>query len=192
VITADLIAIGIVAATALLGVVLGFGKGLKFFTSGIFGIIISVFVCYSIGGMVLRLEFVQNLLNRFAELWTGADKEGFFFDFLAKIHPEIIVYYIVLFIAVQIVRIILVRILKHIAEAKLTVVKIINRVLGAALFVAMAVLITLTVFQIIHWVGGTTAEELLANLEGSVFGLDKLFTNNPLLGLVEQVQGMIG
>ena len=45
-ILADWIAIAVVAAFILIGALVGFGKGLKFFTGGIFGIIISILVCY--------------------------------------------------------------------------------------------------------------------------------------------------
>lgn len=177
-ILADWIAIGAVAGLALLGMLLGFGKGLKFFTSGIFGIIISVFICYCLGGFILTIPFVGDLLAKFAALWRG--KENFFFNILTKIRLEIIVYYIVLFIVVQLARIIIVRLIKRVFEIKFILIKIINKVFGAVLFVGMGILIALLVLQIIHWVGGETAVSLLQKLDGSVFKLDKLFLNNPL------------
>lgn len=185
---ADLVAVAVVAGFALLGVFVGFGRGLKFFTKGIFGVIISIFVCYCIGGLIMKLPFVQELLTKFAALW--ADKEGFFFDVIRKIRVEIIVYYIVLFIVVQIIRIIIVAILKHIAEAKVLVMKVINRILGAILFVVMGVLLSLLVFQIIYWIGGDTAESFDNMLGGSLFGLDKLFENNPLIYIVDYLKGI--
>ena len=185
-ILADWIVIAVVAGCLLFGSLIGFGRGLKFFTSGIFGFIISVFLCYCFGGIILKLQFVQDMLNNFSTLW--ADKEGFFFDFLTKVHIEIVVYYIVLFIVAQIVRIVLVKCLKHIVEAKFFVAKIINKVLGAALFAGMGALIGLVALQIIYWIGGGTAENLMNSLNGSFFKLDLLFLNNPLLGLVESVK----
>lgn len=185
---ADLVAVGVVAGFALLGVLVGFGRGLRFFTKGIFGVIISIFVCYCIGGFVMQLPFVQELLTKFAALW--ADKEGFFFDVLRKIRVEIIVYYIALFIVVQIIRIIIVAILKHVAEAKVLVMKVINRILGAILFVAMGVLLSLIVFQVMYWIGGDTAQQFDEMLGGSLFGLDKLFENNPLKYLVDYLKGL--
>ncbi len=183
-IVADWVALALVAAFFLAGVAAGFGKGLKFFTSGIFGIIISVFVCYSIGGLVLKLEFVRTLLDKFTAALT--DKNGFC-DFLLKIHVDVVVYYIVLFIIVQILRIIIVAILKNIAEINNAVFKIINRVLGAVFFLAVLTLIALTVFQIIQWIGGNTAQNFAQKLEGSFFKLDKLFENNPLLALKDRL-----
>lgn len=186
---ADLVAVGVVAGFALLGVLVGFGKGLRFFTKGIFGVIISIFVCYCIGGLVMKIPFVQELIAKFAALW--ADKEGFFFDIIRKIHVEIIVYYIALFIVVQIIRIIIVAILKHIAEAKVLVMKVINRILGAILFVVMGVLLSLLAFQIIYWIGGDTAAKFSEMLSDSLLGLDKLFENNPLIILVDYIKGLV-
>ncbi len=186
-ITADWITLGILVLFALIGVIAGFGGGLKFFTSGIFGIVIAVFLCYCLGGFVLEIKFVQNLLGKFAALWV--DKEGFFYDFLTKIHLEIIVYYIVLFILVLIVRKIIVIILKNIFEIKVLPMKIVNRILGIALFVGMAVLLALFVLQIIRWVGGSTEADVLNFFNGSALKLDKLYLENPLNTIIEQVRG---
>lgn len=183
---ADWIALAIVVVFALIGLFAGFGKGLKFFTSGIFGVLISIFVCYCIGGLFLDIEFVQDLLAKFADLWTG--KDGFFFDLLTQIHAEIIVYYIALFIVVQIVRVIVVAILKNIAEIKFLPISILNRLLGMALFVGAMLLIALFVFQIIMWVDGSTVEHVREAFDGSLFRLDWLFENNPLNSIIEQVQ----
>ena len=187
-VAADWIAIAAVAGICALGAFLGFGKGLKFVTDGIFGIIISVFICYCIGGIVLEFDFVQEILNKL----TGAltDKNGFC-DFLLKIHIDIILYYIVLFIIVQLVRILIVLILKNIIESNNAVFKIINRVLGAILLLAVAALLVLLVFQIIHWIGGSTAAGFRLKLEGSFFKLDKLFESNPLLSLPDRISQAI-
>lgn len=184
---ADWIALAVLAVFALIGAVAGFGKGLKFFTSGVFGIVISVFVCYCVGGFILELQFVKDLLSKLAALWTDKG-DNFFFDFLTKIRMEIIVYYVALFLVVQIVRKILVLILKNMVEIKFLPVQIINRILGMALFVGMAVLLALLAFQIIYWVGGTTAENVLATFEGSALKLDELFLNNPLNSIIEQIK----
>ena len=183
-IAADWAAIVAVLVVGALGAFLGFGKGLKFFTGGIFGIIISVFVCYCIGGLVLDFKFVQEILNKFTSALT--DKNGFC-DFLLKIRIDLIVYYIVLFIIVQLARILIVYILKHIAESNNVVFKVVNRTLGAIFFLIVFALIALFVFQIIHWIGGSTAAGFRLKLEGSAFKLDKLFENNPLLSLPEML-----
>lgn len=185
-ILADWIALAVILVLALLGVVLGFGKGLKFFTGGIFGIVISVFVCYCIGGMVLQLSFVQQWLTDFAALW--ADKSGLFFDLLTKIHMEIIVYYVALFLVVQLARVIIVRIIKGIAESPFIVIRVINKTCGAALFVTMGFLLGLLVFQVVSWVGGTSAAEMAEALSGSALGLDRLFANNPLSGIAALIE----
>lgn len=179
-VAADWVAIVAVLAVCAGGAFLGFGKGIKFFTGGIFGIIISIVVCYWVGGLILDLKFVQEILNKFTAALT--DKNGFC-DFLLKIRIDIIVYYVALFIIVQLLRVLIVYILKHIVESDNVVFKIINRTLGAIFFLIIFTLIVLTVFQIIHWIGGSTAAGFRLKLDGSVFKLDKLFEHNPLLSL---------
>lgn len=183
----DWIALAVLVVAALIGALLGFGKCLKLFSSGIFGIIISIFLCYVFGGLILGLPFVQNLLTKFAALWNT--KEGFFFDLLTKIRMEIIVYYVALFIVAQILRIILVKILKHVFEIKFIVIKIINKIGGAVLFAGMILLLGLFVFQIIYWVQGLEGG-LATYLESSNF-VGALYRNNPLAALVNYVSGIL-
>ena len=56
-ILADWIVIALIAFFCLLGILFGFGKGLKFFTQGIFGVFIAVIVCYTLGGVIYNLSF---------------------------------------------------------------------------------------------------------------------------------------
>ncbi|MDE7329585.1 MAG: hypothetical protein K2N30_00595 [Clostridia bacterium] len=157
-VVADWIAIGIVVVCLAIGALIGFGKGLKFFTSGIFGIIIGVVVCALIGTVFLNVGFIGDFVAKFPWEWLG-----------------IVVYYIILFIIVQLLRIIIVLILKHVMEIDNVVMKVINRTLGAVFFLAVGVLLSLLVLKIIGWVGGDTAENLYNSLVGSAFRLDKLF-----------------
>ena len=185
--TADWIAIGVVAGCIFLGALLGFGKLLAFLTNKVFGKITALFICYTFGGMIMSIGFVQELLIKIASLWSGSD--NFFLVFLTKIHLEVVVFYIILFIAVFWLIKLLALLAKAIFEIKVTPLKVINKVGGALLLTATGILIGLLVFQVIAWVGGETATNLLNDLDGSVFGLDKLFLNNPLLGLVNVVNG---
>ena len=175
--TADIVALLAFIAFALLGVIFGFGWGLKFFTSGIFGIIISIFVCYLIFGLVLDISFVKQLCDDFLNWLNESGSVGSFF---ASIHTDYIVLAVVLFFIVQICRMLIVKIVKSVVEIKNGVIKALNKVLGAVFFVLVLLAITLIVFQIIAWIGGSVADNFLAKLDGSLFGLDALFENNPL------------
>ena len=53
---ADWVALGLILLFAVLGLLLGFGRGLRFFTKGIFGFIISVIFCYFLGGLIIKLR----------------------------------------------------------------------------------------------------------------------------------------
>lgn len=179
-ILADWIAIAVVAAFILIGALVGFGKGLKFFTGGIFGIIISILVCYLVGGLVLEIPFVHDILEKFIQALTDKNK---FCDFLLQIHIEIIVYYIILFIIVSALRVLIVFLLKRIMEINNPIFKVVNRFLGIFFFLIVAILLTLFVFQIIYWIGGSTYEDFHKTLAGSFFKLDKLLEANPLASL---------
>ena len=58
----DIITIGVFVLAALVGFIGGFGKGLKLFTKGIFGIVISVFVTATFAGMFLKIEQAKRCL----------------------------------------------------------------------------------------------------------------------------------
>ena len=173
----DYIFIGVGILFAIIGLLLGFGKQLKILTSGIFGIIISIVVCYFIFGFVLNLGFVQTLLESFREKVAASDNG--FMRFLLTIRIDVIALAIVLFLIVQIVRIIIVAIIKGVMEANNPVLKVINRTLGLLLGVAVFLALMLIVMQIIYLSQGTDGE-IYAKLEGSFFRLDRIYLNNPL------------
>ena len=146
---ADWIMLGVIAVVIILGLVAGFSGGLKFFTGGIFGIIISVIVTYFLLGVVNSWGFVNDLMDKL----NGAMGLG---EGISNAIDQIIIS-VVLFIVVQILRIIIVKILAELFEINNVFFKVINRVLGIAVMAAVAVIVGLLVFQIIYWVGGNTA-----------------------------------
>ncbi len=182
-IVADWIALALVLIVGVVGALVGFGKGLDILTGGIVGILISIFICYSLGGLIMDIGFVKELMNKFVAALT--DKNGFC-TFLLKIHIEVVVFYIVLLVVVQIARWLLVKLVKVILEINNIVFKVFNKILGIILFLAVFMLIVLFVFQIISWIGGSTAANFLIKLDGSKFGIDKLFLNNPLMSLKDR------
>lgn len=183
-VTADWIIIAVLVVGLGIGALLGFGKWLKFFTSGVFGILISVIICYFVGGGILQLAFVQEALSKLAALW--ADKGGFGYSLLTKIHLEIIIYYLVLFLIVQIIRIIIVKVLQKGFEADLKPVKVVNRILGAVFAFAILFFIMLLVLWVVAWVGGDTAASWGAYFEKSGF-VGALYRNNPIAGIGDYI-----
>lgn len=180
---ADWVAIAIMLLFAVLGALVGFGKGLRFFTKGFIGFIISIIICYALGGFIIQLDFIANLLTSFRGLIEG--KEGWFFSLLLTIRIDVIVYYVVLFIIVQIIRIIAVKLVVKLFSTKFVVMQVINKVLGILLFLGVLVLLTLIVFQVIYMIGGQTEESFLSFLEGSKINLDLFYKNNPLTEIVQ-------
>ena len=156
-----------------LGLVLGFGRTLKFFTKGIFGFILSVFICASFGGMIAGIpavaEWIGGLNARLGEAWS----------FLGTIHLATVIYYIVLFLVVQLVRILVVKLIAGLFSADVLPVRIINRILGAALMVAAVLLLLLLAFAIVAIFGETQGViDFVARLDGTFLGT--LYANNPI------------
>ena len=185
-ILADWIALGLVAFFCLLGMLFGFGKGLKFFTGGIFGIIISIVVCYALGGLIYNFGFVQDALG---SMRTALEENGSgFCNFLLKIHIDVVVYYVGLFIAVTIIRLIIVRVIKSIVEIDNVVLIILNKTFGVILFLGVLAILTLFVFQIISLIGGNTEADFLLKLSGSKLKIDWLFEHNPFMTIIRYIR----
>ena len=183
-VTADWIALGIIVVAALLGLLLGFGKCLKGFTSGLFGFIISLFVVYFLFGIVTNWTFVQDLMTKLRGIME-AEGNGFL-NFLITIGIEKIIVAIATFIVVQLARIILVSIIKSVVEINNKVMRIINKFLGMAFMLAVVTMVALLIFHFVAWVGGETASNLENYLKGA-FRLDWVFNNNPLNSIFAKI-----
>lgn len=177
----DWIALGIIVVFAAIGALIGFGRGLKFLTGGIFGIIISVVLCYIFGSMILGVPFVNDLLTKLAESIGG-------WSIVVTV-----IYYVVLFILFTLIRILIVKIIRKVAEADVLIMKIINKVFGAILMAAFGVLLGMLALQIIYWVQ-TNPDSLvdiyvnwMMNAEtgdpSAIVGA--LYVNNPLSALAD-------
>ncbi|MEG9430551.1 MAG: hypothetical protein VZQ61_06505 [Christensenellaceae bacterium] len=184
-ITADLIVLVALLICIVLGAFMGFGKGLRLFTGGVFGRIISVVICYFLFGIVLSWSFVQDLLLKFTTML--AEQDTWICNLLLQIRIDMIVFGAVLFLAVQILRHLVVHIIAGVFEIDNKAIRIINKILGVVLFLAFAVIFTLIIFQIIAWISGTDGG-FYESLQGSVFGLDKIFTDNPLNSVFESIR----
>lgn len=163
-------AITLIAAIALamLGFAVGFGRVLKFFTKGVFGVIISVFFCATFGGMIQGIGPVGQWLDSL-NTWLGSA-----WEFLETIHLATIIYYIILFCVMQVLRILIVKFLVAVFESELLVIRIVNKILGAVLLVAVVFLLTLLVLACVPLFGG----DLSAALDGTFLGI--LYENNPV------------
>ncbi len=181
----DWVAIGVVLGAIALGSLLGFGKLLKIFTGGIVGVIISIVVTYFCFGVVASWGFVQDIMLKLHGAMENANNG--FVEILIKIGIEKIILAVALFIIIQIIRVIIVSIIKGVMEAENVVIKTINRVLGAIFMLAVACMVWLLVFHIIQLIGGGTAEGFKIKISGSVFKLDWVYENNPLRFIFQKI-----
>ena len=182
----DWIALALIVVFAAIGALVGFGKGLKFLTGGIFGIIISVVLCYIFGSMILGIPFVNDLLTKLADAIGG-------WSIIVTV-----IYYVVLFILFTLIRILIVKIIRKVTEADVLVMKIINKIFGAVLMAAFGILLGLLALQIIYWVqggvdGAIYNEWMSFVAEGAAEGdphtpstiIGALYTQNPLAALAD-------
>ena len=177
-ITADVITLIVGVVSLACGSLLGLSKSLKVFTKGIFGAAISLIVCYFIYGIVLDWKFVSDLLEKLHEFLVS--QNNFFCDLLVTIRIDMIVFFVVLFAVVTLVRIFLVNLIAELFGSDNKVIKVINKFLGAIFFLFMVFVVALIAFQIL-----STSTTFAEKLNGSVFGLDKLYHNNPLMSIIE-------
>ncbi|MCD8200874.1 MAG: hypothetical protein LUD47_02245 [Clostridia bacterium] len=166
---ADGIALALLVIFAILGIVLGFSRWIKFFCKGlIFGTIFSIIVCYFIFGWVSGWGFIQNSFMKISSMnWLN-------YTILA----------IVLFIVVSLIRWLVVKLLSGIFESKNIVCRVLNKTLGFIFWVATIIALVLIVFQIIYWIGGSTAESFYNWLDGGFMRLEWLFDHNPVAGFL--------
>ena len=183
-VTADWIVLGAIIVSAVLGLLFGFGKLLKFFTGGIAGFIISFVVVYFFLGVVSGWGFVRDLMLKLHTSMVNANNG--FVDFLIKIGIEKIILAIIMFIVVQIARIAIVLTIKGILEIKSKPMIVINKLLGMIFALAVSTMLMLIVFQIVAWVGGSSAENFRNSLKGA-FHLHWLFEHNPLNALFAKI-----
>ncbi len=182
----DWLALAVILLTALIGILLGFGKLLKAFTGGVVGIIISIVVTYFSIGVVASWPFVQDIM---ASLVAKMEATGSgFVHFFVVIGVEKIILAIILFFIIQLLRIIIVVVIKGIVEVDNPVMKAFNRIAGMIFMFAVLVMVTLLVFHVIDLIGGSAEESFKEYITGAL-RLDKLFENNPLQYIVKRAVG---
>lgn len=184
-ITADVIVIIAIFSCIVLGSMMGFGKALRLFTGGIFGKVISVVICYFLFGIVLSWGFVQTLLAKFTTMLS--ENGSWICNLLLTIRIDLIVFALVLFVVVQIIRRLVVYIVSNVMEIDNKFVSVLNRILGVVFLLVFVFIVMLIVFQIIAWVGGTDGDFYI-KLQGSAFGLDKIFADNPLNAIFQSIR----
>lgn len=173
----DIIALIVFIALAVLGYILGFGKILKLFTGGIFGIIISIIACAMLGGTVQTIPAVQSFIVSVNEAATNA------WQFLQYLQLGYVAFYVIMFIVVQIVRIIIVRIIKRVMESESKIVSVINRVLGFVFSVGFGIGFMLLFFAFVEVLGDTSfGQDMIAKLGDGV--LYTFYENNPISFLI--------
>ena len=180
----DLITLGVIMLTALIGAISGFGNGLKFFARGWLGRIISIIICYFLFGLVLKIPFVQDLLQKFVATLDG---EKWYLKILKYVRIDMIVFAVVLFFAVQLVKKIVVALINGLFSINNPFIRVLNKLLGVFIYLFLLLLLVLIVFQIAYLIDGADGA-IYQKTHGSLFGLDKLYLDNPLNKVIESIK----
>lgn len=171
--TIDIISLAVLILIAIIGYALGFGKSLKLITGGVVGFIISLFVCVAFGGYFQGFAPIAQFIVNINEITTG------YWSFLAYLKLGYVAFYVLLFFAVQIVRLIVVKTIAKLDYAKNKGVQIVNKILGAALCLAFFGGLVLLAFAGIKALESTGfAQGILDKLSGSY--LMVIYENNPI------------
>ena len=181
-ITIDYIAIGVGLFALVSGLIMGFGKVLKFITDGFLGKIFSLIICYFLYGIVLKMPFIQDLLLRLVTVLS--QKENLICNLLITIRIDLIALAVALFIVVLLINKLVVGVIKKIFETDNKVMRVINKTLGLILMCAFIAVLALVVLQILFLIQGVDGG-VFAFLNGSKLGIDKLYVSNPLNSIVE-------
>ncbi len=181
---ADWIAIGLIALFAVVGILVGFGKGIRFITSGVIGVIISLVVCYFLFGVILDFPFVQDLIAKLNGAIRGDGTNQTLVFLVDTMQISYIIYGAGLFVIVQVLRVVVVALLHRIMEVNNGVMRFFNGFFGMILFVGVLVVLALIVLQIIAWVGGSTAEMFEQQISGGLF-VNWIYQNNPVNAMFE-------
>ncbi len=185
-ILADYIILSLVIGMGLVGLFLGFGRSLRILTKGIIGILISIVNCYFLFGLVVHIGFVETFMNFIVQ--SLKNNSNWFCDFLVLIHIEMITVGVILFFLITIVKKIIVMLISKATESENTVLKVINKTLGAVLGVVVFIIVGLIVMQITYAIKGTE----LTFLQNSFFGLDKIYLNNPMVEIIDRIVSKSG
>lgn len=170
----DSVTLIVAIALAALGLLIGFGRSLRFFTKGIFGVVISVFVVFTFGGMIKGIPAVGELVTNGDAYFKGLWK------FLGYLHLGNVIFYVALFFIVQLLRIIVVRCIAGIFTADNRVMRVLNKLLGMVFTVAVVLLLVLLVFAVFkHFETSEFMQDFLSKIEGTF--LHTLYAHNPVV-----------
>lgn len=170
----DSVTLIVAIALAALGLLIGFGRSLRFFTKGIFGVVISVFVVFTFGGMIKGIPTVGELVTKADAYFENA------WSFLGYLHLGNVLFYVALFFIVQLLRIIVVRCVAGVFSADNTVMRVVNKLLGMVFTVAVVLLFVLLVFAVFkHFETSKFMTDFLQKIGGTF--LHTLYLHNPVV-----------
>jgi len=163
-----------IVSVSILGYILGFGRSLKLSTKGIVGIAISIFFCVALGGIISNWGPISSSINSIDGYFSGL------WNFLRFIRIGNVVYYVSLFILLQVARLLIVYTIAGITKSDSTIIKFSNKTLGAIYISLFCFSLMLLFFAVLRLFDNS---EFTANILNKINGsmLDVFYRHNPIV-----------
>ena len=146
--------LAILVIIAFLGLLQGFNRCLKFYFKGLIGWIITIFLCFALGGLILKIPFVAKWMESLNQVFVNHVK------FLAG-WGTLTIYYIALYIVINVIKLIFTNMLIKLFSMRNIFIKILNKLIGACFAVAMTfILMWLTVAVLEMFQNGRIVENM--------------------------------
>ena len=176
----DYIVLGILLISIILGLIFGLSKRIRRSPFGIVSILFALATTYTIVCMLLAIPQFKNFLDEMNIKMLEANNP--FLDFLVNIRINLIALIIIVLIIVLLVKHFVFNRIADLLELDNKLSKVLNKVFGVIYSVIFSMAIILVAFQIVFLINGTSGV-LYDNIQGSLFKLDYIYENNPIVNV---------
>ena len=177
-ITADIIFLIAMLLALALGALLGFGKVFVFILKGKLGFVLALYIAYLLTNILYNIPFIHDFG---VGIVTGlTDNNNFFTNILLFIRIDFIIIFLIVAVGCIVLKLVFAKTIQAVFEMDNKVMKIVNRVTGSLTMFLYAFTLMLIVFQTIYTFNNGVDGDYFKTLDGSVFGLQALYGNNPL------------
>lgn len=177
-VSADVVFLIAMLISLALGAFLGFGKVFAMILKGKFGFVLALYVAYLLTNVLYNIPFIHDFG---VSMVTGlTNNNNFFTNILLFIRIDFIIIFLIVGFICVLLKLIFAKTIQAVFEMDNKVMKIVNRVTGSLVMFVYAFTLMLVVFQIIFTFNNGVSGDYYQTLSGSVFGLDKLYGDNPL------------
>ena len=109
--------------------------------------------------------------------------ENWFCQLLGKLNVQNVLYYVIIFVIVWVLRFIVVKVISSASKSENKAVKAVNRLAGSIFLLGILLALGFSILYVIGWVGGQTSVDFYDYLNTGKLGLGNLYKFiNPTVG----------